>query len=72
MVYGIGIVGFIAGFALGQMLLYFLLRHKTREELLNDRYLKWKYGGINWLMAIMGAYGAVYLYNEYLVLSSFH
>lgn len=69
MVYGIGIAGFIAGFLAGQMLLYFMLRHKTKEELLGDRYLKWKYGGLNWLVALLGAYGAVELYYQYLALS---
>ena len=69
MVYGIGIVGFIAGFLAGQMLLYFMLRHKTKEELLSDPYLKWKYGGLNWIVELLGAYGSVQLYYEYLALS---
>ena len=69
MVYVIGIVGFVAGFCAGQMLLYVLLRHKTQEELLSDPYLKWKYGGLNWVLALLGAYGAVELYYEYLSLA---
>lgn len=68
MVYGIGILGFIAGFIAGQMLLYFMLRHKSREELLNDPYIKWKYGLLNWGVAALGAYAFVTVYQEYAVL----
>lgn len=68
MVYGIGILGFIAGFIAGQMLLYFMLRHKTREELLNDPYIKWKYGLLNWGMAALGSYAFISLYKEYQIL----
>lgn len=68
MVYGIGILGFIAGFIAGQMLLYFMLRHKTREELLTDPYIKWKYGLINWGMAALGSYSFIQLYKEYMIL----
>lgn len=56
MIYIMGIVGFLGGFAVGQMVLYFLLRHKTREELLGDRALKWKYGLLNWGLALLGAW----------------
>lgn len=69
MVYLIGIIGLIAGFLAGLLLLNFFLRHKTKEELLNDEYLKWKYGIICWLVAAFGSYTAVRLYNEYLFFS---
>ncbi len=65
MVYIAGIVGLVGGFVLGQMLLYFLLRHKSREDLLNDPYLKWKYGTLNWIVAGLGCYGTIELYNLY-------
>ncbi len=65
MVYVAGVVGFIGGFAIGLMFLYFLLRNATQEDLLNDRYLKWKYGLINWGFAALGAYSAVTTYKEY-------
>lgn len=65
MVYVAGIIGFIGGFLAGQMLLYFMLRHKSREELLNDKSLKWKYGFLNWLVAGLGAYSFVMLYRLY-------
>lgn len=69
MVYVIGIIGFIAGFAMGQLILHFLLRHKSREELLEDSGLKWTYGLLNWGFAALGAYSFVQLYKEYLALS---
>ncbi len=65
MVYLVGTIGFIGGFAAGQMLLYFMLRHKTKEELLNDRFLKWKYGILNWLIAALGASSFMSMYERY-------
>ena len=69
MVYLIGTIGFNSGFATGLLLLHFMLRHKTNDELLNDPYLKWKYGIINWGLAGFGAYAFVQAYKEYLFLS---
>lgn len=65
MVYVAGIIGFIGGFVFGQMVLLFFLRGKTREELLNDPYIKWKYGLLNWIIAGLGAYSAVAMYQYY-------
>lgn len=65
MVYVVGFIGFIGGFIFGQMLLYFLLRHKSREQLLQDKSLKWKFGLLNWGAAIAGAWAAVETYRLY-------
>lgn len=65
MVYVVGVIGFIGGFVFGQMVLYFLLRHYSREDLLNDPYLKWTYGVLNWLIAGVGSYSFVFLYQQY-------
>ena len=65
MIYIVGIVGFIGGFIFGQMVLYFLLRHKTNEELLNDKALKLKYGLVGWGCAGLGAYSFVEMYQVY-------
>jgi len=59
----IGVIGFIGGFLFGQMVLYFLLRHKTNEELLHDKGLKLKYGLINWACAGLGAYSFVQMFQ---------
>ena len=65
MVYGIAFIGLIAGFILGQMVLLVLLRHKTKEELVLDESLKWKYGTLNWLIALISAFSFVFVYNLY-------
>jgi hypothetical protein len=65
MIYVAGIIGFVGGFAVGQMVLFFLLRHKSNEELLRDKHLKLKYGLINWLFAVMGCYSLIEMYRFY-------
>lgn len=65
MVYVVGIIGFIGGFALGQMILYVLLRERSRKELLENSSLKWTYGVLGWLIAGLGAYSAVITYQFY-------
>ena len=69
MVYLFGIGGFIGGFILGQVLLAFLLRGKTREQLLSDKHLKWKYGTLNWLVAAMGCASALMLHERLFVMA---
>lgn len=61
MIYVFGTLGFIGGFILGQMVLALLLRGKSREDLLNDKSLRWKYGLLNWLIALLAAASAVYI-----------
>ncbi|MCB1681161.1 MAG: hypothetical protein H6858_06770 [Rhodospirillales bacterium] len=65
MIYFIGVVGFVGGFFLGQMVLYFMLRNVPREKLLNDPTIKWKYGILNWVIAVFGCYSMVVTYQEY-------
>lgn len=65
MIYAMGTIGFVMGFIFGQMLLYFLLRHRKRHELLEDKTLWWQYGIINWACAAMGAYGMIEMYRLY-------
>ncbi len=65
MVYVAGIVGFIGGFVVGQMLLYYMLRHHKPDELLKDRYLRFVYGLLNWGCAALGSYCSVIMYNQY-------
>jgi hypothetical protein len=66
MIYVVGIAGFIGGFICGQMLLLFLLRHKSNKDLTNDKSLG-IYGMLNWLVAILGAVSMVYLYKLHYV-----
>ncbi len=65
MIYAAGVFGFVGGFVVSQMVLYFLLRHKTKEELLEDRYLKWKYGTLSWAITIFSTYCMVASYRQY-------
>ncbi len=65
MLYLVGIIGFVGGFIFGQMVIYFLLRHKSREELLEDKRLKWKYGTLNWVIAGMSTYFFILTYKQY-------
>ncbi len=66
MVWVFGIVGFISGFLLGQVFLMKWLKNKSREELLNDRSLKWKYGLFNWGIAILVCLCAIYVHGYFL------
>ena len=65
MVYVIGIIGFIGGFIAGQLLLLRLLKDRSNEDLAQDRFVKWTYGLLNWIIAGIGAYSFVFLYNYY-------
>ena len=63
MVYIIGVIGFISGFMLGQMLLLRLLKNVSNEELMENRSLRWKYGVLNWAIAILTSVSAVHLFK---------
>ena len=65
MVYVVGFFGFLAGFALGQLLLVRWLKDRSREDLLNDRNLRWSYGVFNWLVAGLCCWLSVVMYNQY-------
>mgnify|MGYP000533456473 CR=1 FL=1 len=65
MIYVMGILGFFGGFIFGQMVLYFFLRHKSKDELLKNGSLKWTYGLANWVFAGLGSYGLIALYQQY-------
>ena len=65
MIYVVGVIGFFGGFALGLMILSFLLRHVDRETLLTDKHIKWKYGLLTWIIAALGRYCSVYSYKFY-------
>ncbi len=66
MIYVYGILGFAIGFGFGQMLLFFLLRGVSKEDMLNDKYIQLKYGLLNWGVSLLSCYGAVRLYQLYL------
>ncbi len=63
-VYVVGVVGFFGGFCAGQLLLMFLLRHKTNAELKSDPSLK-VYGLLNWVVAVLGMVTMLWIYQQY-------
>ncbi len=65
MVYIVGFTGLVLGFFAGQLLLLFLLRQRSNREILSDKSIKWTYGLLNWILAGIGAYSAIMLYNIY-------
>ena len=65
MIHFIGTVGFICGFFLGQLILLKILRNVSNDALLNDKGLQWKFGMLNWAVAVLTAASAVWLYNHY-------
>lgn len=54
-------IGFVIGMVAGGMLNRHLLRNVPKSEWLNNRDIKMKYGGLNWLIAILGAVAGYYL-----------
>lgn len=65
MIVVIGIIGALGGFIMGQMILYFALRHKSNEALLHDTSLRLKFGLLNWACAVLGAYAFIEMYQYY-------
>lgn len=65
MIIVIGTLGFISGFILGQLILLKLLRNVSSAELLENKGMHWKYGLLNWAVAVLTAWSAVWLYNQY-------
>ena len=57
MIYLSGFLGVLCGFLVGQAVLMWILRGKSREnilEMLKNRDLKFRYGMINWFFALLG------------------
>ena len=68
MIYLFGTLGFIAGFFLGQLFLLRILRNVPKDELMLNKSLHWKYGVLNWAVALITAASAVYLYKYFFLL----
>lgn len=65
MIYVVGVLGFICGFALALQIIARLLKERTREELLEDKGLRMTYGLLTWGIAGFSAYCTVMLYKYY-------
>lgn len=68
MLYVVGLIGFIAGFVFGQMILKRMLAGKSREELINNKSLHWKFGTMNWLIALLAMAAAMMAYERWFLL----
>lgn len=65
MIWLAGVAGLVGGFMAGQLLLMFLLRHKSNRDILSDRSVRWVYGLINWAVTALGVWVAVSMYARY-------
>lgn len=68
MVWFMGIFGFVGGFFAGQMVLAYLLRNRTKQEVLDmmtDKRERLKYGLLNWGIALAGAVSFVIIYHRW-------
>ncbi|AGH97049.1 hypothetical protein [Micavibrio aeruginosavorus] len=64
MVYGIGVAGFIGGFVLGLIALRYILKDRSKDDLLQDKSLR-LYGAITWLLAALGGAVAMACYTHF-------
>jgi hypothetical protein len=63
MIYVAGTIGFVIGFLLGQGLLMVWLKDRSKEELLKDRDLRYRYGLFNWGLAAAGTWMGLEVYR---------
>ena len=64
MMYLFGIGGFILGFAAGLVIINIFVRHISTRQLTQDKSLHRTYGLAVWLMAGLGAWAGVWLYER--------
>ncbi len=65
MVYLFTVIGFVFGFSVGLGSINVALRYKTKEEIKNDKSLRWKYGVMVWVFALIGGFFGHSIYNNY-------
>ncbi len=65
MIYLVGIIGFVAGFALALRVLAYLLKDRPTEDFLADRGVRFTYGLLAWGIAGFTAFCAVMVYKTY-------
>lgn len=63
--YLVAIIGFILGFLGGQSLLLRMLKDYSNKEILENPSLRWKFGTLNWILAFVGGYAALGIYNYF-------
>lgn len=65
MVYLITLIGFMLGFGIGLGTINVLLMKRTKKEIQEDTNLRWKYGTLVWVLAIMGGFLGYWLFNQH-------
>lgn len=65
MVYVFGVLGFLGGFSLGVMLIGLFLKRVSKSELMEDKSYRWIYGTLVWIIAGIGAWAGIFVYNSY-------
>lgn len=69
MAWVVGILGFVAGFSLGLLILMKMLKGRSKNDLISNKKLHWTYGVMTWVIAGLGAYAAVRVYEVYFVMA---
>jgi hypothetical protein len=64
MVYVFGFTGLVLGFVAGLFVINIFLRGYNPAELVKNRSLRWTYGLAAWIIAGLGAWAGVWLYNR--------
>jgi len=63
MVYIFTFFGFMMGFGVGLGVMNVILRHRSKDEIKEDKSLQW-YGLIGWFFAILGGLAGYWVYNH--------
>lgn len=61
----IGFLGLVSGFLAGQVLLMFMLRHKSNQDIKVEKRSLHIYGLLNWAVAFLGCAAFLYIYRKY-------
>lgn len=64
MVYIFTLFGFLIGFGIGLGTANVLLRNKTKDEILKDQSIRWKYGSLIWIFGFVGAWLGLIIHNN--------
>lgn len=64
MVYVIAVAGFVGGFIVGLVALQYILKDRSKTDLINDKSLR-IYGLVTWGAAVLGAVSSVALWSHF-------
>lgn len=64
MIYVCGIIGFVLGFSAGLFIINLFLRQYPTNELMRNKSLRWTYGLFCWILAGLGAWAGVFMYQS--------